>query len=187
MFDLLPTGQQCWPSGYYQGRVLGIMATSGPDFGVDRRRPVPAAIALVVRGEEILLIRRARPPDAGRWAFPGGKIDFGESLLAAAERELLEETNVEADALRVITALDAFDGMPTALHQHFILVGVLCRWRSGEPRAADDATHAAWHTMEAMSKKVAMLSRDVLSVGALAFSEMARGESRPAFRAPRVG
>ncbi|WP_256388415.1 NUDIX domain-containing protein [Lutimaribacter pacificus] len=53
--------------------------------------------------------RRANPPDAGLWGFPGGKIDQGEPLFDAAIRELAEETGVSAEPLRVITALDAFD------------------------------------------------------------------------------
>lgn len=38
-------------------------------------RPIPATIAAVVRDGHVLLVRRANPPDQGRWAFPGGKID----------------------------------------------------------------------------------------------------------------
>ncbi|WP_340138255.1 NUDIX domain-containing protein, partial [Stenotrophomonas maltophilia] len=42
-------------------------------------RPIPATIAVVLRDDQVLLGRRANPPDAGRWGFPGGKIERGET------------------------------------------------------------------------------------------------------------
>lgn len=73
------------------------------------QRPIPAVLAVVTRDGQILLVRRANPPDAGLWGFPGGKIEFGEPLLRAAERELAEETGVTATATTVLDALDAYD------------------------------------------------------------------------------
>lgn len=108
-------------------------------------RPIAATIAAVVRDGHVLLVRRANPPDEDRWAFPGGKIDAGESLAAAATRELLEETGVTAEPLHVFDAVDVFDRDDTgALRRHFILIAVLCRWQSGEPVAGDDARDARW-------------------------------------------
>ncbi|WP_414471929.1 NUDIX hydrolase [Microvirga sp. M2] len=70
------------------------------------RIPVPAVIAVVVHEGRALLVRRANPPDAGLWGFPGGKIDFGETVADAAIRELREETGIAAEAQELITALD---------------------------------------------------------------------------------
>ena len=58
--------------------------------------PVPrlAVLAVVLRGEQVLLVRRANPPDAGLWGYPGGKVDWGETVEAAALRELAEETGL---------------------------------------------------------------------------------------------
>ena len=52
-----------------------------------------ADIILLV-GHEVLLIRRGHDPFRGSWALPGGFVDAGEVVLAAAERELMEETGV---------------------------------------------------------------------------------------------
>ena len=71
------------------------------------QRPIPATIAAVIRDGQVLLVRRANPPDQGRWAFPGGKIELGERIEDA--RALFEETGVTAEPLTVFDAVDVFD------------------------------------------------------------------------------
>ncbi len=127
-------------------------------------RPVVAVLAVVIRDDQVLLVQRANPPDAGLWGFPGGKVEFGETLLAAAARELHEETGVSARPLRVLTALDAYDiADDGTLRQHFALIAVQCVWQAGEPVAADDARDAAWLPIAALARHGA-LSRDVAAV-----------------------
>ena len=52
----------------------------------------------------VLLIRRKNPPCEGRWAFPGGFVEPGETLEAAARRELREETGLEPSHLEQLRA-----------------------------------------------------------------------------------
>ncbi|MCQ9157218.1 NUDIX hydrolase [Acidomonas methanolica] len=128
-------------------------------------RPVAATIAAVFHEGRILLVRRANPPDAGRWGFPGGKIEPGETIENAAVRELLEETGVHAEALRVFTAVDAFDyDEHGRLRQHFILIAVLCRWASGQPIAGDDALEARWFPRHELDEAGLALSLDVVNI-----------------------
>lgn len=136
--------------------------------------PVPAAIAVVVHDREVLLVRRANPPDAGYWGFPGGKINAGECIEQAATRELLEETGIEGKAISVLTALDAFSGdaQPSS-QQHFILIAVLCRWISGTPAPADDALETGWFSLDALHDTNLLLSKDVAEVARLGISHMA--------------
>ena len=129
------------------------------------RRPIPAAIAVVIRSNHVLLVKRANPPDKGRWGFPGGKIDFGESVVQAAQRELLEETSICGQAQQVFTAVDVFDQKPTGeLCQHFLLVAVLCRYLSGEPMGGDDALEAQWFPIDTLNSSELALSHDVTEV-----------------------
>ena len=53
----------------------------------DRARPVAGAGLVVFRGDEVLLIRRGKPPYEGQWSLPGGKIEYGETAAEAALRE----------------------------------------------------------------------------------------------------
>lgn len=127
--------------------------------------PVAATIATVFREGRILLVRRANPPDVGRWGFPGGKIEAGETIENAAVRELLEETGVAGEARRVFTAVDAFDHDEGGrLLQHFVLIAVLCRWISGEPVAGDDALEARWFDLEDLDGTGLALSLDVAEI-----------------------
>lgn len=110
--------------------------------------PVAAVIAVVLRDDDILLVCRKTPPDAGMWGFPGGKMEFGESIEQAALRELQEETGIVARAEGVLTVLDSFHHDATgALTHHFVLPAVACTWIAGEPLAADDAAVAEWVPM----------------------------------------
>ena len=114
------------------------------------RLPIAAAIAAVVRDGHLLLVRRSHRPDAGRWGFPGGKIEPGETVMAAALRELAEETGVDAVAAEVLTAVDVIRRDGAVLH-HYVLIAVLCRWRSGEGVAASDAHEAGWFDLAAIA------------------------------------
>jgi len=107
--------------------------------------PIPAVIAVVVHEAQTLLVRRANPPDAGLWGFPGGRIEHGETVKAAALRELAEETAIQGEVLDVITTLDILDRSENGtLRHHYILIAVRCRWLSGRPVAGDDALEARW-------------------------------------------
>jgi len=133
---------------------------------------------VVIRDGQVLLVRRANPPDAGLWGFPGGKIENGETLQQAALRELFEETGVEADEPRVFTALDAFEREGDGgLRRHFILIAALCRWRAGTPRAADDALDARWFDLARLTEDDPTLSRDVAALAARA-ANLTRDEAR---------
>jgi 8-oxo-dGTP diphosphatase len=141
--------------------------------------PVPAVIAVLIHEGRALLVRRANPPDAGLWGFPGGKIEYGETVRAAALRELLEETGVQAQAQEILTTLDILvrsdDG---ALQQHYILIAVRCRWLSGLPLAADDALEARWFPLSDLHPDRLAMSADVDAIARLA-QEAARRDSVP--------
>jgi mutator protein MutT len=143
------------------------------------QHPIPAAIAVLFRGSDVLLVRRKNPPDVGRWGFPGGKIEQGETIEKAAERELFEETSIVGKARSVFTAVDAFDRAPKGkLRQHLILVAVLCDYIQGEPDANDDVTEASWFPMGDLSGRSLALSLDVETVARLGLAHRAMAGGR---------
>ncbi|MCA8297044.1 ADP-ribose pyrophosphatase [Burkholderia aenigmatica] len=128
-------------------------------------RPVPAVIGVVLREHDVLMVRRANPPDAGCWGFPGGKIEAGETVTRAAVREIAEETAIDVEALDVFTALDAFDHDANGgLRQHYVLVAVLCQWLRGMPVAGDDALEARWFDLAELDRDDLPMSAGVRDV-----------------------
>ncbi|MDN7587041.1 NUDIX hydrolase [Burkholderia seminalis] len=143
-------------------------------------RPIPAVIGIVLRERDVLLVRRANPPDAGCWGFPGGKIEPGEPIADAVVREIAEETTVAVDALDAFTALDAFDyDAGGAVRQHFIMVAVLCRWLRGTPAAGDDALDARWFGLDELDRDDVPMSAGVRDVARRAIERSASlGDAR---------
>jgi ADP-ribose pyrophosphatase YjhB (NUDIX family) len=86
--------------------------------------------AVVFRGDELLLVRERR---SGRWTFPGGWADVGDTPGAAAERETLEESGYCVRASKLLALLDKarHEHPPSIDYTYKVLVG--CRLLSGEP------------------------------------------------------
>jgi ADP-ribose pyrophosphatase YjhB (NUDIX family) len=108
-------------------------------------RPILGVSTLVRHRGRILLVKRSRPPLAGYWALPGGRVEAGEALAAAAAREVREETGLtihdmrQVDIVEIIRRDDA-----GGVEGHFVLVVFRAEFQSGVPTAGDDAAEALW-------------------------------------------
>ncbi|WP_066684108.1 NUDIX hydrolase [Caulobacter sp. CCH9-E1] len=112
--------------------------------------PAPTVGVVYLRGDQVLLIKRGTPPRLNQWSLPGGRLEWGETTVAAALRELKEETGVEAELLGLIDVIDGvFPARPFLdgsgggeITRHYVLIDYAARWISGEPVAGDDAADA---------------------------------------------
>ncbi len=73
--------------------------------------------AVIVEDQQILLIKRLKPPEAGYWAIQGGAVEFGETIEHAIKREVKEELDVESD---IVTLLGVTDHILPAEGVHWV-------------------------------------------------------------------
>jgi ADP-ribose pyrophosphatase YjhB (NUDIX family) len=115
--------------------------------GLPGVQEIPAVSVALLRGATVLLVRRGRAPSRGLYAFPGGRMEPGETVEAAARRELQEETGLVAGGLAVLReiAIDSRrDGRPVR-YRLTVLTGA---WLGGEAIAADDAEAVGWYGLD---------------------------------------
>lgn len=107
--------------------------------------PLVGVGVVVWRDERVLLVQRGREPYSGQWSIPGGLIELGETVEAAARREIREECAVEIDTPMLLTTVDLVERDAAGrIHYHYVLIELTARWWSGTPTAGDDAAAVRW-------------------------------------------
>ncbi|AAT43548.1 NUDIX hydrolase [Picrophilus oshimae] len=101
--------------------------------------PRVAAGALVLKNNKFLLVKRMDEPDAGLWAVPGGKLEYGETLEQCAVREIKEETNIDIkiNGIASITEIILKDF-------HYVIIDYLAEYLSGSIKSSSDAMDAGF-------------------------------------------
>ena len=131
---------QCLAASLAGCSVPAAIEPVGPKVGVG---------VVVLDGARVLLIKRGKPPKMGEWSLPGGHLELGETLKAAAAREVAEETGMHVvvrDLLDVVDLIEfAADG---AVSRQFALVDYWAEIAGGTLTAGDDAADARWHTID---------------------------------------
>ena len=128
-------------------------------------KPTVAVGAVVFHQHRVLLVKRKKAPSRGIWAIPGGRVELGETLQQAAEREILEETGVTIHAGNPIFSFDTIERDPDGrIRYHYVITDVLGDYISGEPVADDDAVDARWISAgEIAELTVSKVTRELLS------------------------
>ncbi len=108
-------------------------------------RPQVAVGAIVFKEDRLLLVRRSQSPSRGKWAIPGGRVELGETLAQAAEREIFEETGLIIRAGKPVYTFDVIRHDRNGDVQfHYVIVDLEAEYTNGEPHPGDDALEARW-------------------------------------------
>ncbi|RNC69844.1 MAG: NUDIX hydrolase [Desulfuromonadales bacterium] len=120
------------------------------------RNPFPTVDIIIELAAGIVLIERKNEPRG--WALPGGFVDYGETLEAAAAREAREETTLEVSNLRL---LGCYSDPARDPRQHTIST-VFTAEATGTPVAADDAANLAIFPLTHLPEKLCFDHRRIL-------------------------
>jgi ADP-ribose pyrophosphatase len=115
-------------------------------------QPLLAVGAVAIHEGRVLLVRRLRPPGQGQWAIPGGKVDLGETLAQAAEREILEETGLRIAAGEPVYTFEVVERDEEGrVRFHYVIVDLAAEYLGGDLRPGDDAGDARWVAPEELA------------------------------------
>jgi ADP-ribose pyrophosphatase YjhB (NUDIX family) len=112
---------------------------------LDPERPFLAASVAVFRDGKVLRGARTAAPSPGVFSLPGGVVELGETLEAAALRELMEETSVEARIVGFAGHTEVLDlDDEKRVRRHFVVATFVARWVSGEGAPSEEAPQLVW-------------------------------------------
>jgi 8-oxo-dGTP diphosphatase len=95
---------------------------------------------------KILLIKRGRPPDKGKWALPGGFIEMDEDLIDSAKRELAEETGITGVELQELFTVGT-PGRDPRGRVITVMFFAIVDMNHIECKAGDDAAEISWFSV----------------------------------------
>jgi len=114
----------------------------------DRRypkRPLVGVGAIIFKRDRILMAQRGKEPLKGWWSLPGGALELGEGLQDAVRREVLEETGLEVEPVKLFEVFERImrddSGAP---EYHYVLIDYVCRVTGGKLFPGDDVCAVEW-------------------------------------------
>lgn len=109
---------------------------------MNSKKPRVGVGAIVMRDGLVLLGQRIGSHGAGTWALPGGHLEFGESAVECAAREVYEETGLEVGNF---SAGPYTNNVFASEEKHYITLFVVGRSESGDPLLREPTKCAGWH------------------------------------------
>lgn len=110
------------------------------------QHPVIGVGGIAIEEGRLLMVQRVRPPYAGMWSLPGGKLDLGETLESALIREMREETGLDIAVSGYAGLLESI--YPDNSNNHYVILDYFIKVLGGTLHPADDAADARWFELE---------------------------------------
>lgn len=115
-----------------------------------KKKIIPVVIGVIKKGDKYLLTKRQSPKDEwNKWQFPGGELEFGESLENCLKREIKEETTLELKKITFVNKI--FEVIKN--DYHFILITYLCSVGKNQPVFINNEASAfGWFSYQEIMK-----------------------------------
>lgn len=123
--------------------------------------PIPASAVVVLKDNEILLVRRGVEPCRGGWCLPGGFLEIEENVVECCKRELLEETGLSAGEIIELGSSLSLN----SIYKSVLIGGGLVRDFRGEIRPGDDAVEVNFFPLDDHPEIVFKSHKDLLNRG----------------------
>ncbi len=121
------------------------------------KTPEIAVGGVIIKDNQILLVKRRKPPGKGLWAIPGGRVRYGETVYNAVIREMAEETGLEVSPVRLVYVSEVMgDGF------HYVILDYLCDVLGGEIKAGGDAEQVRWFSIDEVGGEVVDSTRRLI-------------------------
>lgn len=129
---------------------------------IQQTEPRVGTGAAIVADGRILLVQRVRPPEAGCWGLPGGKVDLFETVRAGVIREVREELGIEILEPQLLCVVDQIDA---AAGEHWVAPTWLVTAFAGEPALQEPEKHSGldWFALDALPKALTEATRQAVA------------------------
>ncbi|MEM0200044.1 MAG: NUDIX hydrolase [Saccharolobus sp.] len=103
-------------------------------------RPLVAVGCLIVsKDRSVLLVKRKNPPNEGLWAIPGGKVEYGETIINALKREMKEETNLDVSVSKLVAIVEVI-----VKGYHYVILDFECKPLNDNLSPSSDALDVSY-------------------------------------------
>ncbi|MFH1978348.1 MAG: NUDIX hydrolase [Candidatus Aenigmatarchaeota archaeon] len=131
---------------------------------MEKQRPQVGVAVIVVKNNKVLLLRRTNSHGEGTWNFPGGHLEFNESLEDCSKRETLEESDITIKNIKFASLTnDVFKEKK----KHYITIFMISDWKSGEAKIMEPnkATNIGWFEWDNLPQPLFLTEESLLKQG----------------------
>jgi 8-oxo-dGTP diphosphatase len=117
--------------------------------------------AIMINKDGRIFLARRGPKaknEQGLWEFPGGSVEFGETLAEALQREMYEEYGINVSVGELV---DVADHILPQEHQHWVSPTFICRIISGDPHIwePEKCTEIGWFDLDQVPDELTQITR----------------------------
>ncbi len=106
----------------------------------DKPRPLVGIGVMVFKNGKVLVGKRKGSHGKNEYAWPGGHLEYGESIIDCAIREVKEETGIETQNIRFQFVANVLKYLP----KHYVHIGLVADWKSGEAKVLEPEKVEEW-------------------------------------------